>query len=534
MLADAREGVNPYDGYIPETPEGQRLTVGSPEFASMERVGVDQLSKTCFAMVAGGMGERLGWPDIKISLPVETITNMCYMELYAKHIIAIQDYSAKRLDRSVRLPLVIMTSDDTHKRTVDLMTKNKYFGLEEEQVTILKQGKVPSLLNNDAHMTVSPNDKFKLDTKPHGHGDIHSLLHSAGLPEKWAGEGYSWLVFFQDTNSLSFRCVPAVIGVSEHHNFLMNSVAVARKPGEALGGICRLKKPGSSMTINVEYNQLAPLLMSTLGHGDIADSSGNSPYPGNCNMVVLHIPRYAKLLLNSGGVIPEFVNPKYSTDSKSSFKSPTRLECMMQDFPKLLSDSDDKVGFTELERWFCFSTVKNNTVDAATRAKNGIPPEAAFSGEADHFAAGAKMLKLAGECVGASPLSVPDPEPTVFADVQHSLGPRVLLMPSFGVTFEAVKHQLRKNQGKKLIIAKDSVLILDGAVDVSGLELHGALSAVAKQGENKEISDMTVSNEGWKLRELTSAEMNPPASDAAPCTKRLRGYEFICIQQQDV
>lgn len=33
----------------------------------------------------------------------------------------------------------------------------------------------------------------------------------------------------------------------------------------------------------------------------------------------------------------EFVNPKYKAGSRTDFKKPTRLECMMQDFPKLMS-----------------------------------------------------------------------------------------------------------------------------------------------------------------------------------------------------
>ena len=44
----------------------------------------------------------------------------------------------------------------------------------------------------------------------------------------------------------------------------------------------------------------------------------------------------APALAASGGMVPEFVNPKYATPAKDVFKSPTRLECMMQDFPKLL------------------------------------------------------------------------------------------------------------------------------------------------------------------------------------------------------
>ena len=38
----------------------------------------------------------------------------------------------------------------------------------------------------------------------------------------------------------------------------------------------------------------------------------------------------------SGGVMVEFVNPKYTDATRTAFKSPTRLECMMQDLPWLL------------------------------------------------------------------------------------------------------------------------------------------------------------------------------------------------------
>ena len=43
---------------------------------------------------------------------------------------------------------------------------------------------------------------------------------------------------------------------------------------------------GKEMVINVEYNQLDPLLRAT-GHadGDVNDESGYSPYPGNINQV---------------------------------------------------------------------------------------------------------------------------------------------------------------------------------------------------------------------------------------------------------
>lgn len=44
-----------------------------------------------------------------------------------------------------------MTSDDTYDLTVKLIKENNYFGMEQDQLIIMKQEKVPSLINNEAH-----------------------------------------------------------------------------------------------------------------------------------------------------------------------------------------------------------------------------------------------------------------------------------------------------------------------------------------------------------------------------------------------
>ena len=71
-------------------------------------------------------------------------------------------------------------------------------------------------------------------------------------------------------------------------------------------------------------------------------------------------------------MIPEFVNPKYADEQRTKFKAPTRLECMMQDYPKLLS-SKGAVGFTSYQTWYCFSPGKNNLKDGAICAAKGLP-----------------------------------------------------------------------------------------------------------------------------------------------------------------
>ena len=137
-----------------------------------------------------------------------------------------------------------------------------------------------------------------------------------------------------------------------------------------MGAICRLvdeKDPSKEIVINVEYNQLDGLLKQKWNpEGDVKGPNGYSHFPGNTNTLVFKIPEYVENLDKTGGVIPEFVNPKYANSEKSIFKSPTRLECMMQDYPKLLSSSG-QVGFTSFEAWYCFSPAKAN-IEASAAA----------------------------------------------------------------------------------------------------------------------------------------------------------------------
>ena len=67
------------------------------------------------------------------------------------------------------------------------------------------------LEDSEANLALDPEDRFKLQTKPHGHGDVHALIHSSGLGKKWKRMGVKWVCFFQDTNALVFRgLIPAL------------------------------------------------------------------------------------------------------------------------------------------------------------------------------------------------------------------------------------------------------------------------------------------------------------------------------------
>lgn len=66
-------------------------------------------------------------------------------------------------------------------------------------------------------------------------------------------------------------------GVSQEKQWDMNSLCVPRVAKEAIGAICTLRhSDGSCMTINVEYNQLDPLLRDTV------NPDGAPPHPHAC------------------------------------------------------------------------------------------------------------------------------------------------------------------------------------------------------------------------------------------------------------
>ena len=60
--------------------------------------------------------------------------------------------------------LAIMTSDDTHDRTIELLNANKFFGFPREHVVFMKQEKVAALLDNDAR--IAQVDPYEVRGRP--------------------------------------------------------------------------------------------------------------------------------------------------------------------------------------------------------------------------------------------------------------------------------------------------------------------------------------------------------------------------------
>ena len=70
--------------------------------------------------------------------------------------------SKRKYCKGRKLPLAIMVSDDTLARTQEELINNCFFGLDEDQITVIKQEKVPALQDNDGHFVLEEGNKYKV------------------------------------------------------------------------------------------------------------------------------------------------------------------------------------------------------------------------------------------------------------------------------------------------------------------------------------------------------------------------------------
>ncbi|KAK7196217.1 UDP-sugar pyrophosphorylase [Novymonas esmeraldas] len=481
------------------------------EMAALERVGVAMLRTTVFVLVAGGLGERLGSSDIKVALPVETATNTPYLAYYLEW--------AQRVG-GVEVPFVIMTSGDTHDRTLQLL---RDLHIEMPNLNVLRQEQVLCFSDSAAHLAVDATGT--LLRKPHGHGDVHSLIYNATvrdgfvpdagdgtatappLVNAWLAAGYESIVFLQDTNACATLTIPISLALSAEHSLDMNFTCIPRVPKESIGLLCRVKKHGDDpwVVANVEYNVFAEVSRTlTKEGGDVASgASGYSAFPGSVNTLVFKLDSYADRLRESHGTVPEFINPKYADDTRRSFTKPARIESLMQDIALLFSEDEYRIGGTVFER-LSYQPVKNSLSGAAALVERGNSAYCAATAEADFYELQRRRLKA----VGLPLFYTSQPDVTVASDtVGVRLFPIIVLDAMCAASGSLEDLASVFPTPEKVRIDQRSTLIIEGRVVVEDLELNGALTIRGPTDPAAPpyvVRDAVVRNAGWSVHAIPS------------------------------
>ena len=295
----------------------------------------------------------------------------------------------------------------------------------------------------------------------------------------------------QDTNILAIYGFASLLGVTVTQQLDFSSLGIVRKPGEKVGSICRLEDTtGRQITCNIEYNEFETLLKEVNGFADEANENGNSSYPGNINVLCVSISSYQKTLKQTQGVIPEFINPKYTDSTKLFFQSPARLECMMQDLPKIMNQKMN-IGYCSLPRWLCFSAAKNNERNASLQAKKTGYGESMYSMEEDFYKLFRKVLRESGIMIGQKEW---DEEMTSAVGIPST--PIIILSPQSALTVTEMKSHF----SGFLEMRSNSILYLDGMnIHLEDIIIDGTLLIRTSSQINTVLEKKFIHNKGWKF-----------------------------------
>ena len=176
-LLDQLVSINAFYGKLHNTPEGLKLYFDNTEaiintpkasgniiepvpqdriteinslqdFDKFIMEGIDDFGLSDIVVQAAGAGQRLGYPGIKLSLPITLLNETSYMEQYIRVILAMQAvYNERHPDKPRVIPFIIGTSLDNDTATREFLGKNNYFrqlGVAAGQIQVVRCHEVPA------------------------------------------------------------------------------------------------------------------------------------------------------------------------------------------------------------------------------------------------------------------------------------------------------------------------------------------------------------------------------------------------------
>lgn len=254
--------------------------------------------KVAYLLLAGGQGTRLGFDAPKglypIFAPLDAIRQGSHANppgdvphsdsLFAGFSAALKQCEATH---RVQPLLAIMTSSETHSRTVEAWEAAAHFGLDPSRVRFFQQASLPAL-DQGGRLLVAPDGG--LAWAPDGHGGAVSALAKSGTLAWLAEHGADWLITFQVDNPAVRLVDPGFVGLASTQGADVGLKAVRKmEPSERVGVVA---ERGGRACI-VEYTELTAEQQSLrVGDGSLAFKAGS---------IAFHIFRLGFLARIAGG-----------------------------------------------------------------------------------------------------------------------------------------------------------------------------------------------------------------------------------------
>ncbi len=216
-------------------------------------------------LVAGGQGTRLGFPHPKGMFPIGPVSGHSLFQILAEQV------QARAKIAGYPIPYYIMTSDATHRETVEYFEQHRNFGLSEGEVHFFKQGNMPAVEAETGRLLLA--DKHRLCLSPNGHGGLLFALKDAGLIDDMNRRGVEYLHYHQVDNPTAQVCDPAFLGFHVLKDSDLSTKVVAKRSAEEKMGVL-VDVDGRTQII--EYSDMPDEVKQQTENGQLRFWAGNT------------------------------------------------------------------------------------------------------------------------------------------------------------------------------------------------------------------------------------------------------------------
>lgn len=197
------------------------------------------------AILAGGLGTRLGFDGPKALYPIGPVSKKPLLRFLLEKVVAVG-----RLHR-VRIPVLIMTGSSTHGAIVDYLEKTEGCGVAADDLFVFPQRELPVADVESGKLLL----KFpgQLAMCPDGHGGFLKAAAESDALKHMAERGVQTLNTCQVDNPLAPLLDPAIIGRHLVARAEATTVAVQKTSGtERMGTLVQVNETSRV----IEYSEL--------------------------------------------------------------------------------------------------------------------------------------------------------------------------------------------------------------------------------------------------------------------------------------
>ncbi len=202
--------------------------------------------KVAIILLAGGQGTRLGYEEPKGTFD---LGGGSLFEIQARRIKKI----CKECDVS-SVPWLIMTSKQTHAKTIEFFTRHQFFGLDS--VIFFQQGELPCAFDDGTPIWQSENVPV---TSPNGNGGIFKALADANLLNQLSEMGVEYVYVYGVDNVAVEIADVEFLALMEQEAADFALKVVERKDSHEQVGVLAIKNNQPAI---IEYSELQENLVA--------------------------------------------------------------------------------------------------------------------------------------------------------------------------------------------------------------------------------------------------------------------------------